>query len=90
MVELPLKLKVFSSQCQVRNVATRLRVTARTGRKGRGWKFYRGRVGVTSASSSSLHFFYIDFSTDRRGLGRETLEGGSRLFAVLEVRAVRR
>jgi penicillin-binding protein 1B len=83
MVELPLKLKV-SFKPMGSAVATRPRVPARTGRKGRGWKFYLlVGVGVPSAILFVVCiFFYISFSRqiDAR-LAGETSRADPRIFA---------
>jgi penicillin-binding protein 1B len=83
MVELPLKLKV-SFKPMGSAVATRPRVPARAGRKGRGWKFYLlVGVGVPSAILFVVCiFFYISFSRqiDAR-LAGETLRSDPRIFA---------
>jgi penicillin-binding protein 1B len=83
MVELPLKLKV-SFKPMGSAVATRPRVPARAGRKGRGWKFYLlVGLGVPSAILVVVCiFFYVSFSRliDAR-LAGETSRADPRIFA---------
>src|SRR5687768_11971576 len=83
MVELPLKLKV-SFKPRGSAGATRPRVPARAGWKGRGWKFYLlAGVGVPAAILLVVCiFFYISFSRqiDAR-LAGETSRSDPRIFA---------